>query len=412
MSKVTKIVVGFLVVLFVVGCSDERRRSVDAAKQWELKEFFVFAGWPHEIDCPDDEAIVKAVADLDYNVIMWDSSKLELCKKYGLKLMIDHGQKGWDPPGDSRWAVRWREYMERVGPLTPEMAASHIGDDNVWGYHIYDEPPVEKFDDMRAQQVVLNEADPSHPAYINLFSGGGDYLDQYMETVKPNFVSFDYYQWWWGNEGHYSNLEQYRAAALKADVPLFSWVEINANKDSERGEGDPPDDNLIKLRQSVYTNLAYGVKGIQWFTTPNVFEHGTANVTPEGKDVGVINKELKKIGPVLVKLRSTEVYHSLPVQEHTKQLPDDHWVETEAQGLVLGFFKDDDHAKSDYLLVANKNFEKERWVTLNFDRPVKKVRKFDKIKGKWKTLKLQRHTIRKSIKFILEPGDGDLFRIY
>ena len=401
-------------ILLLGGCFDEVKHTGtgESAKGWELEEFFIFAGWPHEVDCPDDEALIKALAELDYNVIMWDSSKLELCRKYNLKLMIDHGQQGWDPPGDSRWAVRWREYMKKAGPLTPEMAASHIGDDDVWGYCIFDEPKAERFEDMRAQQAVFNEADPTHPAYINLLSGGGDYLAKFMEAVKPNILSYDFYQWWWGREGHFTNLEQYRAAALAADVPLFCWVEINANKESERGEGAPPADNLIKLRQSVYTNLAYGVKGIEWFTTPNVFEHGTANVTSGGRDVGVINKELKKIGPVLVKLKSTEVFHTEPVPASTKKLPAEHWLQSETEDIVLGFFKEKNRTGADYVMVANKSIEGQCSVVLKFSRGVLKVRKFDKIRGKWKTLSISSTGNVKTVNFLLSGGDGDLLKIY
>ncbi len=403
-----------LALTLFIGCTDELKykNSSDSSKGWKLDEFFIYAGWPLEVDCPDDEALIKALADLDYNVIMWDSSKLELCKKYNLKLMIDHGQKGWDPPGDSRWAQRWREYMKKVGPLTPEMAASHIGDDDVWGYSIFDEPKTEQYEDMRAQQVVFNEADPTHPAYINLFSGGGDYLAKFMETVQPNILSYDFYQWWWGREGHFTNLEQYRAAALAADIPLFCWVEINANKDSERGGGPPPADNVIKLRQSVYTNLAYGVKGIEWFTTPNIFEHGTANVTSAGKDVGVINKELKKIGPELVKLQSTEVFHTEPVPAGTKKLPANHWAQSETEDIVLGFFKEKNKTRPDYIMAANKSIENESSVLLKFTQPVSKVKKFDKIKGKWKTLSITKTADAKTVTLLLPAGDADLLKIY
>ena len=166
-----------MLVLFVFvlgGCFGEVKRtgSGESEKSWELEEFFIFAGWPLEVDCPDDEALIKALAKLDHNAIMWDTSKLELCKKYNLKLVIDHGQGDWEPPGDSRWAQRWRDYLKRVEPLTAEIAAGFIGNDDVWGYIVYDEPREEQFEDMRAQQVVLNEADPTHPAYINLHSWG------------------------------------------------------------------------------------------------------------------------------------------------------------------------------------------------------------------------------------------------
>ena len=411
MSKVEKVIIGFTFLLFLGGCASGRR-SGESGMSWELEEFFIFAGWPLEVDCPDDEALIKAIAELDHNAIMWDTSKLELCRKYNLKLVIDHGQGDWRPGGNSRWAVIWQDYLDSVEPLTAEITGRYVGNDDVWGYIVYDEPVVEQFEDVRAQQAVLNEADPTHPAYINLHSWGGDYLAKFMETVKPNFLSYDFYQWWWGRERHFPCLEEYRAAALKADIPLFCWIEVNANKDTERNsDAEPPADNGVKLRQSVYTSLAYGVKGIEWFCTSYVFEYGTANVTSAGRDMGAINKKLKRIGPILVKLRSTEVFHTEPVSAGTKKLPADHWVQTETKDLVVGFFKDEDDAKSDYLLVANKDIEEQRIVRLEFGRGVKKVRKYNKLKGKWASLRMKKLGEKKSVKFILEPGDGDILRI-
>ena len=103
------------------GGSEKAVTAVDQ-RRWELSEFLVFLGWPLEVDCPDDAALIKAAAEADFNVIMWDVGKLPLCHRYGLKLMVHHGDRGWEPEGDDEWSTRWREYMRTVGPFTPETA--------------------------------------------------------------------------------------------------------------------------------------------------------------------------------------------------------------------------------------------------------------------------------------------------
>ena len=52
-----------LTLLLLSGCFYHRgNEEAELSKVWELEEFFIFAGWPHEIDCPDDEAIIKWAA--------------------------------------------------------------------------------------------------------------------------------------------------------------------------------------------------------------------------------------------------------------------------------------------------------------------------------------------------------------
>lgn len=388
-----------------------KRYKIEGGGSWQLSEFFIFAGWPLEVDCPDDEGLIRELARAGFNVIMWDIGKLPLCRKYGLRLMVDHGPKGWEPPGEGRWARRWREYMRKVGTFTPDMATEFKEDPTVWGYQIQDEPTAEQFSDMVVQLKNLNNADPNHPAYINLLSGGGDYLEAFMEVVHPNLLSYDYYQWWWGRDGHFTNLEQYRNAALKADIPLFCWVEINANPDTERGTGAPPEDNSAKLRQSVYTSLAYGVKGVEWFTTPYLFEHGTAKLTPVAADVIAINAELKNLGPELIQLESKEVFHTGPLAADTNLLPVAFPVQTQTGELLLGVFDKASDEKAGYLMVVNRSIEEEKIADIRIARPMTSVEMLSKRSGQWNPIDIKKQDVGHSVAISLSPGDGELLRI-
>ena len=63
-----------------------------------------------------------------------------------------------------------------------------------------------------------------------------------MKTVKPNILSYDYYQYWWGKDGHFTKLEQYGKAAKDASVPLFLYTEVNTSPYGHirRPEKHPP----------------------------------------------------------------------------------------------------------------------------------------------------------------------------
>ncbi len=197
--------------------------AVPAAAQWEMSEFMIFMGWPYlghvgwpdwpkdELSPEQSEALAKAMAQADFNSTMWPVDKLELCRKYGLKLMVEGA--------------------------SPEMASRLSGDPTVWGYYITDEPwGTDKFPAFADTIKAFHQADPNHPAYINLLSRAGDYLSSFINTVQPEILSYDLYQWWYGHyyqwyygcESHFLKLEQHRDAALAAGIPLIFWIEVTA----------------------------------------------------------------------------------------------------------------------------------------------------------------------------------------
>ena len=105
-----------------------------------------------------------------------------------------------------------------------------------------------------------------------------------------------FYQWIFGRGQLYSRLEDFRSTALFAKVPFICYVEVNSNPRIEYKAGDasPPPDNEQKLRHSVYSALAYGVKGIEWFGSGWMAQYNQCL-----KDVAAINSELKVLGPTL-----------------------------------------------------------------------------------------------------------------
>ena len=119
------------------------------------------------------------------------------------------------------------------------------------------------------------------------------------------------------------------------------------------GDDSPPPDNEQKLRHSVYSALAYGVKGIQWLSAGLMVAHDQCI-----KDVAAINAELKVIGPTLMKLRSVDVFHTAPLPTNTRSIPLKHWVHVEGEptceGIVMGMFKDEDDM--DYIMFVNRDY--------------------------------------------------------
>ena len=90
----------------------------------------------------------------------------------------------------------------------------------------------------------------------------------------------------------------------------------------------------------VYSSLACEVKGVQWLWPEGMYTLGTVEMKPWAQEsVPVINAELKRLGPVLIRLTSTEVFHTGDLPSGCRALPADCWLQTRTPDLVIGLFQ-------------------------------------------------------------------------
>jgi hypothetical protein len=376
--------------LLALGCLPEGRA-------WQLNEFFIYL-W-YAPDGPDPETNAKALAEAAFTVVDWDQAKLDVLQRHGLKAMVH-------------------------GAFSEDLARKLAGETNIWGYHLGDEPyPEDKFPPIAEQFRIVERVAPNHVPFINMLSTTGDFLRSYMDVVRPSLLSFDYYQWWWGMDRYFEKLEQFRETALGARVPLAACFEVSANPAADRGDMTYLPDNLAKLRQSIYTTLAYGAKGIEWFSARMLFEPKSAILTPAGRDVATLNREIKRIGPVLLGLRSIDVFHTPPLPAATRTPPKDYWLHVLAEdgrpGLVQGMFKDEQGR--DYLLVANRDYRNAQAVNVRLQSKWRGIAPWNKPKTysysieqlnkaslAWKSVSSSSIS---GFNFVIGAGDGELFRI-
>ncbi|MCC6445700.1 MAG: hypothetical protein IT210_19875 [Armatimonadetes bacterium] len=336
---------------------------------------------------PADEAGAKAYAEAGFNTVMGKLERLDIFRKYGIRAIVMDG--------------------------SPEAARKHKDHPAVWGWYVRDEPQAAQFEEVGKPVAAYHEADPNHPAYVNLMAWMD--LKQYFALVRPRFLSYDYYQWWWGPQNHFGRLEAHRKAALEVGVPLICWVESNADPRWEWGKPGATTlpDNEPKLRQSVYTALAYGVKGIQWFTAGIAFspaEPGQAPaLTPSGQHIKRLNLEMQAMSPVLIGLRSSAVYHTLPLPKDTRPVPDNLWAQAHSEHLCLGFFENLAGEKS--LLAVNRDITRARPARLSFDGSFRRLERFDREKRQWAALPLGKTPEGRRITVLeIASGDGVLLR--
>jgi hypothetical protein len=351
--------------------------------EWKMDRFMI-SPWGG----PTDEASAAAYADAGFNVVMADAGKLDLCARHGLSVLVMSSN--------------------------PETAARLAGNPAVWGWFVRDEPKDEEFEATAKPVAAFHQADAGHPAYVDLMAWMN--LKRYIEVVRPRFLSYDYYQWWWGTENQFGRLEEHRRAALDAGLPLICWVEANADPRWESGRPGATylPDNPQKLRQSVYTALAYGVKGIQWFVESLIFEKPAEagqgpKLTRAGEDIRAINGELQALGPVLVGLTSTDVFHTDPVPAHARAVPAEAWVNPEGEQMTVGLFRDAGGGR--YAMVVNRDTERGHEARLRFGGGVGRVERFDVARRRWVAVGLTPDAAGPTVALRLKRADARLLRV-
>lgn len=334
-----------------------------SVRTWTMDEFMI-SHW----GVPKDQNDLKLFLDDHINTVIAVPEEVEFCRKHALKVLL---------------------------ATTPDKAAAYLDDPIVWGYFIIDEPAKKRiaYSTLVPRFRKYHDFDPTKPAYINL--NRADNVEEFVRMFKPRVLSYDYYQWWEGQEHFFGLLERFRRAAVGAGIPLICWVEAVVVP-----SGPIPIDNQAKIRHSVYCSLAYGVKGIQWWAWRNF-----------NRDAGLINAELERLGPLLVKLRSVDVFHTAPLPEQTRAIPKGYWVQSPTKQLVLGLFQD--RRENDFLLLANRDYKRSQDAVLRFARPVAAIKKMDKRTGRWVALALRKEndTPKQKVGVHLGAGDGALLKI-
>ena len=379
-------------LLLVVSLSS----SSPAFASWQMREFLILYiyGFPAEqVAGRLTESSARGIAAAHYNTVMCATAELELVAKAGLRCLLI----GW-----SRGAP---DYVGEA--VSPAVASTLAYNPAVWGYYVTDEPDNKNtkrgtvFQQLAERVAAYRMADPNHVAYINMTAAEGPFLATYMEVVKPDLLSYDEYRWWWGLDSDWFRaLNSHRDAALKAGVPLLIWIESNTNEKRFNAHLSPPEDNATKIRWSVYTSLAYGVKGVQWFL-------GSTH-----EDVAKLNAELLAMGPTLIRLESQHVFHTSAVPREGQGLPESSWYFTNAPDLLIGEFVDPADSNASYFLIANKSIDHDTDAAFEIRRrEVSVVEEVNKESVGRMALPMERKAGATWVRLHLSAGDGRLIRV-
>lgn len=322
-----------------------------------------------------DPSVFKDIYDCGFNLAGFVSIEdLEKVSRAGLKAILSERSTNL---GDPELALSDAEISGKVNEITSKTA----GKDAVFGYYLKDEPGTNAFSGLRRWKDAWEKAAPGAVPYINLFPNYAsnenqlhaknyyDYLEKYVSAVKPSFISYDNYSLMADDSirrGYFENLGAVRAIALKNDIPFWNIVLSNAHFNY----AEP---SYAGLCFQLYTTLAYGGRGISYFTyfAPKVGNYRFApidqfgNKTPTWYILQNVNLQMHAIGRAYLKLKSVNVFHSPRTEECENDLGSSYFLSTlKGEDLLVGEFEDAE--KTPYVLVVNKSLTKSQSIDLSF----------------------------------------------
>ena len=253
------------------------------------------------------------------------------------------------------------------------------------GYFLRDEPTGADFPKLAELADNIRKADDTKLLYLNLFPnyvspahlGAESYADhvaQFIKEIKLGMVSFDHYPVVFDGvrrDNFYANLEDVAAESKKAGVPFWAFSLSTAH--------DPyPVANRAAMRLQIFTNLAYGAQGIQYFTytSPGTetwnFHNAPIDANSQRTEVwdrvAEINHEVQTLKDVFLGAEMIKVRHTgenIPAQtvalaegDLPQQIAK---VEADGEGVVVSQLK---NGSKRYLMVVNRDIYKPQRVTV------------------------------------------------
>ena len=368
--RITSIVV--LAAALLVPAS--RAAAAEKSQAGADDNFFPIMAWNHP---PEDPAALKKMRECGITVAGFAPVRqLDAVHAAGMRAIVSDARVG----GYGDWSkVDPAEARKNVTELVKEVNHHPA----VFGYYLRDEPPAHMFAGLETVASVVRELAPGKWPYINLFplvaepwqlaaKDYDEYVAKFVATCKPPILSYDHYAIFDdGSLGphYFHNLEVMRAAAIKHKVPFWNIVLANAHFRYRAP-------SLADFHFHAYTTLAYGGRGISYFTylAPAVGNYRMApidqfgNETPTWHHMRNVNNQILKLAPTILKLRSDAVYHFGTIPTGCKG-PGEASLITGLEADQEHFFAGDfTHADgSRWVMIVNRN------VTTSF-RPVPKFR--------------------------------------
>jgi len=260
------------------------------------------------------------------------------------------------------------------------------------GYFLRDEPVRKDFAELGEWAKKIAAVDSKHFCFVNLISAinttktdalgtpsYAEYISTFSKEVPVQLLSFDFYPILTEgiHESWYDGLEVFSAEAKKLDKPFWAFALASSYNSLH------PIPTLAALRLQLYSNLAYGAQGLEYWAywmSPGL------RCAPIGLDgrrtivydrLKTVNNEIQNLAGVFVGAKVVSVRHTgVVIPKGTSQLsslPSAIRVfETEGNGAVVSILE---NGAKTFFMVVNRDLKNSLPFTILGDESLKRVLK-------------------------------------
>ena len=362
--------------------------TFSARSQGANDSFFPLMAW----DDVTDEATVQKMAECGINVIAFvPTNMLYACDKYHVKAIVFDPlvTPNWDKPFNSKPA----------NEELPKLIKAVNNDPAVWGYHLKDEPDGNQFVELGKSAELVRKLAPGKWPYINLPPGMGgwydtNYIDLFVKTCSPPIISYDNYAIGENVDfsyGFWANIWDVRDASLRNKVPFHTIVLTSAHFNYRIP-------TAADLRLQVYGSIVYGAKGIAYYKfcskplsilgAPDLgnFRMGPLDEfgekTETWEHLRNLNRQIKNLSSVLLKLHSDDVYHVGDIPERNHGITTNSLIKGLEAGtqFIIGEFTHEDGSR--WVMIVNKDLKNSAFCRPTFRKTYHHVQYLSPVTGK------------------------------
>lgn len=290
------------------------------------------------------------------------------------------------------------------------------------GELLMDEPGKPLFGAVEAFASAFEKAYPDKLWHVNLLptyatgaiqtSSYSDYINSWMQTLSPHYISYDSYPLLTDGtiiKDYYANLDFIRAKSRFQEIPFWTFIQTLSIAGTP-GVPDKREPSEADIRWQVWSNLAFGAKGIQYFCywTPGsgTEDFGEALIGLDGQKtvrydyVKKLNADINSIGKILLDCHAEGVIQTAttPYSMHEPLYDYGEVVAVSGDDNIVGCFKSKEGGNK--VLITTLTPDQDANVTLSLKNTVSRVKV-------WKNkVMTEEAPVNNKLSFSVKAGDA------
>ncbi|MCX6970221.1 MAG: hypothetical protein NTV93_08720 [Verrucomicrobia bacterium] len=349
---------GLLLCVHSLGAAGEPEKQVSKPAPYRPDRFPIMAYSQHLDDSKKTQKWYQGIADCGFTVVGFcdNIAQLNRAKAAGLKAFVVDENLALQP---------WEQAdPAKIEAAIDQAVATFGSDKTTLGFYLWDEPKASQFKGLSLAVSRLRESAPRLtefvcmlPNYAKLDTSYREFLTQYVETVSPAVLCYNFYGTLEGGklrDGYWDNLNDVQFVSAKAGIPFWTTV-LSCPHFNFRELSD------ADIRFQVFSAIVYGAKGIAYYLyqTPTIGNYRLGPIDIDGSKtetwymVKRVNRVLNAWGPTLLQLHLKGAYHLDKAEPAAGEPSNLILTNPGSTELVVGEFEHEDGGT--YLIILNKN---------------------------------------------------------